>query len=845
MDAMKPQQKHGGGARYTAAASPKRLHKAKPPTNPAAIPAELRALRRWVVWDYIDYGDGKKPRKVPVAPGKNHGLSWNVSTAWRSFDEVMREANERGGLGVGFVFDEGDRLNAVDLDDAFTDGGELKPWAQEIVNRYSHTYGERTPSGGGLHFIGEGERVQGNKQYAIVPDADAIERYSQDRWFTFTGDVIQAKPVSNVREAMAWLADTYFGGEAAAANTPATAAPSDDPEFDSELARVCVEHLSANRACDAEDWRRVGYSLKATSESLLPVWLEFSRRWPDCSDEECKDRWNRFRPNSTVGTLVQMATEDCGRSAIQLRDLARERLGREPWKPQKQTRHRLGIAPADAAGGEAATAATLASPTVAGDCGCTDLSRPQTWEEVHLARRLAKQIRGRLVYVRERAMWVAFDGKRWAERADHIAVQECKRLHDELWRELGELPAEERTAAAVRFVQSTGTKKRIDAIIGLARSEPGINVSQTDFDTHPWLLNVENGVLDLRSGELRPHDPALRLTQLAHVTYDPDAKSELWERFIRDVTCGDGEIANFLQQSFGLALTGDVSDEVLICHNGGGCNGKSTALEAIGKMLGDYAAVAPPGLFMARSFDSHPTEIAALHGKRFVTAIEQEANRALRESLVKSLTGGDTIRTRRMREDFWEMTPTWHIHVAYNRAPRLTGTDDGIRRRLRVVPWAASFKDRPDLTIKERLLGEAERSGILAWCLEGLRRRLAVGRLESPAAVMIATDEYLDDEDLVGRFIADRCIEGAKQEAEIRSTLAAFRSWLVEDGAPRHVIDGYTANVLGRELARRGFPKRRPDSGPHRKRTVYMGLSVSAAFEYAQPGEDWSSPFHD
>lgn len=492
-----------------------------------------------------------------------------------------------------------------------------------------------------------------------------------------------------------------------------------------------------------------------------------------------------------------------------------------------------------------ATAAALASALETADGGCTDLARPQTWEEVHLARRLAKQIRGRLVYVRERSMWVAFDGRRWLERADHIAVQECKRLHDELWRELGELPAAERTTAAVRFVQSTGTKRRIDSTIGLARSEPGINVSQTDFDTHPWLLNVENGVLDLRSGELLPHDPELRLTQLAAVTYDPDARSELWERFIQDVTCGDDQIANFLQQSFGLALTGDVSDEVLICHNGGGCNGKSTALEAVGKMLGDYAAVAPPGLFTARSFDSHPTEIAALHGKRFVTAIEQEANRALRESLVKSLTGGDTIRTRRMREDFWEMRPTWHIHVAYNRAPRLTGTDDGIRRRLRVVPWAASFKDRPDLTIKERLIGEAERPGILAWCLEGLRRRLAVGRLESPAAVMVATDEYLDDEDLVGRFIADRCVEGARYETEIRSALAAFRAWMLEDGTPRHVIDGYTVNVLGRELARRGFPKRRPDSGPHRKRTVYVGLSVSSECEYAESGEEWSSPFHD
>lgn len=488
-------------------------------------------------------------------------------------------------------------------------------------------------------------------------------------------------------------------------------------------------------------------------------------------------------------------------------------------------------------------AVVVSASTAEDHSGGTDLYRPHTWEDVGLARRLAKQIRGRLAYVRERAMWRAFDGKRWAERADHMAVQEAKRLHDQLFRELSELTSEERTTNVVRFVQSTGTKTRIDAMVSLARSEPGINVSQDEFDAHPWLLNVQNGVLDLRSGDLLPHDPALRLTQLADVAYNPDAKSELWQRFMRDVTCGDEDIENFLQQSFGLALTGDVSDEVLICHNGGGCNGKSTALEAITAMLGDYAAVAPPGLFAARNFDSHPTELAALHGKRFVTGIEQEANRALRESLVKSLTGGDTIRTRRMREDFWEMKPTWHIHIAYNRAPRLSGTDDGIRRRLRVVPWAASFKDRPDLTVKERLIGPDERSGILAWCLEGLRRRLGIGRLESPSAVMLATDEYIDDEDLVGRFVADCCIEGPREEAEIRETLAAFKRWMQADGSPRHVVDSHTANMLGRELARRGFGKRRPDVGPHRKRTVYIGLRVAQDCEYAHAAEDWADPF--
>lgn len=458
--------------------------------------------------------------------------------------------------------------------------------------------------------------------------------------------------------------------------------------------------------------------------------------------------------------------------------------------------------------------------------GGADLSRPHTLTDVGLGRRLAKMIRGRMTYVRERKTWLHWDGRRHADQGEHIAEQHAKRLHDEMWGDLAALDHSERTSAVVKFVHDSGTRARIAAAIAMAQSEPGINTSQAEYDSHPWLLNVRNGVVDLRSGELRPHDPKLRITQLAAVEFTPDARSELWERFIREVTRDDDNVAEFLQQAFGLALTGDVSDELLICHNGGGCNGKSTALETVGKMLGDYAAVAPPGLFTARKFDSHPTELAGLRGKRFVTAIEQEGNRALRESLIKQMTGGDTIRTRGMREDFWEMQPTWKIHVAYNTAPRLTGTDDGIRRRLVVVPWNASFKGAPDPSMKERLAGEAERGGILNWCLEGLRKRLAAARLEVPEACRISTDEYIDDEDLIGRFIAERTEIEHGHIIELREMLRAFREWMQADGSPRHVVDGYTGNALGRELARRGFRKMRPDSGAHRKQTVVMGLRL-------------------
>jgi P4 family phage/plasmid primase-like protien len=476
--------------------------------------------------------------------------------------------------------------------------------------------------------------------------------------------------------------------------------------------------------------------------------------------------------------------------------------------------------------------------------GGLDLTRAHTLTDIGAARRLGRIMRGRVAWVRERGMWSAWDGRRYIDNSEHVVVQYAKRQHDELWGELGELDAVERTAAVVKFVQESGHSARINACVGLAKSEPGINVSQSDFDTHAWLLNVENGVVDLRTGDLLPHDPKYMITQMAAVTYDPTARSSLWEKFIDDVTCGNTELVEFLQQACGIALTGDVSDEVLVCHQGGGCNGKSTFLEALAGMMGDYAASAPPGLFTVRKHESHPTELALLHGKRLVTAIEQEANRALRESLVKTLTGGDTITCRRMREDFWQMKPTWHIHIAYNAEPRLTGTDDGIRRRLAVVKWEASFKGAPDLTMKERLTGPSERSAILNWCIAGLRKRIAAGRLHLPDDVRNATADYIDDEDLIGRFLAERTEADAGPGVELRTLLQALRAFLEADGTPRYIVDTFTANAVARELRRRGYRKVRPDSGMYRKQTMITGIRlVDTLIDGGAIDEEWAT-FH-
>lgn len=320
-----------------------RLHKARPPRDPEAIPLELRSIPRWVVWDFFPPKPDavkKKLGKVPLDPGRDTMADYTKPEAWRSFDDVLAEARQRGDVGVGFVFADTDDVVGVDLDDAYLPTGDLKPWAKEILDRFGSTWAEKSVSGTGVHFIGRGDRILGKKRVDLVPKADGVERYSEARFFTVSGDVLQAAPLADVRQAMAWLDERHFRPPAAPAspspdrqreirkaNNPYTP----DPELDRELARVCLGHLKAARSHDGDDWRRVGMALKATSEDLLEDWVSFSKRWPECSEEECRDRWRRFAPASvSLGSLVHMAAEDSGKAAVDLVREAKARLGRDP-----------------------------------------------------------------------------------------------------------------------------------------------------------------------------------------------------------------------------------------------------------------------------------------------------------------------------------------------------------------------------------------------------------------------------------------------------------------------------------------------------------------------------------
>jgi putative DNA primase/helicase len=364
-------------------------------------------------------------------------------------------------------------------------------------------------------------------------------------------------------------------------------------------------------------------------------------------------------------------------------------------------------------------------------------------------------------------------------------------------REIDKLKA--KLAAAKRvmaFCLKSEAAPRLNAMLDLARSEPGMPILPGQLDAHPWLLNCANGTLDLRTGQLREHRREDYLTKLCPTEYHADVPCPLWLRFLDAIFGGDAGLIRFVQRLLGYCLTGDVSEQILPIFHGGGSNGKSVLVNVIMEALGgDYAMKAAHSLLMTSRGERHPTEVADLFGKRFVVVSETDQGRAMNESLAKDLTGGEPIKARRMREDFWEFRPTHKVILCTNHRPRVTGDDHAIWRRLRLVPYGITFwnpDDHPDGEARgldparkqdKNLLGKLrqELPGVLAWCVQGCLDWQRDG-LTLPDKVRAATNSYRDEEDQVARFIVERCEMHRDLRVRAGDLYAAYKSWAERGG---------------------------------------------------------------
>ncbi|HEX3542783.1 MAG TPA: phage/plasmid primase, P4 family [Acidimicrobiales bacterium] len=421
-----------------------------------------------------------------------------------------------------------------------------------------------------------------------------------------------------------------------------------------------------------------------------------------------------------------------------------------------------------------------------------------------------------LHWVPQWGCWLTWDGRRWQRDQKGRVVELAKTVAQALWDEaLTETDDTERKAAVKWALQSEGAQ-RIEAMIKLARTTSAVPVEPHELDADPWRLNVTNGTLDLRTGELRPHDRRNLMTKLAGVHFDPDAKAPTFWRFLERVQ-PDPLIRDYLQAAVGYSLTGATSEQALFMLWGAGQNGKTTFLEVMLTMLGDYATNAEADLLMVRG-DTHPTGIADLAGARFVVSTEVQDGRRLDEAGVKRLTGSDTVTARHLYRDFFSFTPTHKLWVGANHRPVIRGTDWAIWRRLKLVPFTVTITDgEKDQRLPEKL--RAELPGILAWAVVGCSRWRRHG-LQEPDVILAATADYRADQDSVAAFITENCIVDAEVWVFAGQLYSRYQAWAKETG--EHVL---SQKRLGAILTDKGYE--RYQSG----KTRWRGIALSGPLD--------------
>lgn len=392
----------------------------------------------------------------------------------------------------------------------------------------------------------------------------------------------------------------------------------------------------------------------------------------------------------------------------------------------------------------------------------------------------------------------------------------------------------------LKHAKRSESNSRVKAMLERARAELGIPLRVTQLDADPWALNVQNGIIDLRRGELGQHDPTAYCSKLAPVKYDPTATCPLWLSFLDRVFSGNQELIAFVQRAFAYSLTGSTEQQVLFLLHGSGSNGKSTLLEILHALLGSYAARARfTTLMVRRAGGSASEDIARLDRMRVVTSVETAEDQQLNESLVKSLTGSDTVVARYLYQGSFEFVPQFKLWLATNRLPDIRGTDDGIWRRILLIPFAVHIaRSEWDVALKEKICAN-ELAGVLHWAVLGLASYRERG-LAPPDIVLGATEAYRSDSDTFQVFIDECCEVRPNALTPATALFGRYKHWSEGRGERAG-----TQTWFGRRLSDRGFEavRGRRSSGGRALRRGLVLQPVERVGESSHTGPQTRSEF--
>ncbi len=723
------------------------------------LPPAMRDAKRWLTWKGVADRKGGKPRKVPFyADGEpRSGRLDTPEDVARlvSLDDALAQVRQGRCTGLGFALGSdgnGGSWQGVDLDDVAE-----HPALRLLVEDGLPGYSESSPSGRGVHAIGYGRSFA-----ALGPNASGVEAYAGARFLTVTGESASLADLCDLAPFVEQvLTPLHAQGRSSGARTSAEPPPVEPhPALMDELRSA----LATWDADDYGDWIRAGHALRALGDAGRELWTAWASRSAKFDPDETEARWHGFRPDHTGYAAIFAEAQ------------------RRGWRNPRAS---------------AAQAPPASDP---------DEVRSPEFSDEALALAFAAEHAERLRYVAMWGAWQHWNGRRWATDESMLAFDLARTICREAAARCDNKPS---------IAKGVASAKTVAAVVTLARADRRLAADVDQWDRDLYALNTPDGVVDLRTGYTRPHDPRDYLTKITAV--GPGGDCPRWLAFLAQITGGDRELQDFLQRAAGYGLCGDPREDIILFGHGSGLNGKSVFVDTLGWVLGDYHTAAPSEVFTASNTDKHPTELARLRAARLVTSSEIEPGKRWAESRIKSLTGGDVIVARFLHRDFFEYRPQFTLLIIGNSKPSLRSVDVAIRRRLLLIPFSQTIPaSERDNGLRAKLRAEA--GGILRWMIEGCLLWQHHG-LAPPPCVREATDAYLDAEDTVGRWIDARCEVSPSAFTTSKALWSSYKLWAEDEG--EYVG---SAKRLGEALNARGLvpAKERGDRG-------FRGLKLTGA----------------
>ena len=675
------------------------------------IPLELKQLPHWVGWKYMQHPGEDHKRKVPINAMDGQPAKSNDPTTWCDFDTACR-GKERFGLdGIGFMF-SGDGIFGIDIDHCYDpETQELDPAAAEIIETVQ-SYTELSPSGTGIHILCKGALPEGRKRRG------AVEMYSTLRYFTVTGNQFGLEyPFSDCTERVAVMHRKYLGEEENAAGAQKAALPmptgrgtNADMSVDAILRRMFdSKHGQKLQDLYNGSWERYGIGDGSQSSAdqafcnTLAFWCRCDAALMDAIFRRSglyRQKWDKRRGAKTYGQItIDRAIKDC----------------RDIWEPQERVQHPVPAVPPPPQNTSNDVPA-IENATV----GETGQRRYYTYDDTGNALRFRDANAGLIHYNHVDGCWIYWDGVRWASDENGEIKRRADKMLADMAKDLKEMQDDPAYNAYKKHLSRSRSHRGKEGFIAEARHLEGVPVLPSEMDRAGNAFNVRNCLISLKTGKTAEHDKKYMISKLAPVTYDENAKCPRWDRFIEEITCGDKSLQLYLQRMIGYCMTAYTKEQCMFFLYGNGSNGKSVFVDTIAYMLGEYAASCQPETVMMRDRNNTARgDLARLKGARMVVTSEPNDGCRLDEGIVKQMTGGteNKLTARFLYGREFEFSPEFKIVMSTNYKPVIKGTDNGIWRRVRLIPFTAEFtKENRDPQLTEKLRREAPLAGVRRGC---------------------------------------------------------------------------------------------------------------------------------